>query len=552
MSVKINLVLITSRVLTLLPTFAIALVFLASTLPCFAVDVPPPVASTELPVAPGPFEPSWDSLSKYQCPEWFRDAKFGIWAHWTAQSQPEQGDWYARNMYGESPASNSTYQTHIREYGHPSKVGFKEMDNLWHAENWDPNKLIALYKAAGAKYFVALANHHDNFDCFDSTYQPWNSVKIGPHKDIVGMWAQAARAAGLRFGVTVHAARTWDWFDVAHGADKTGPLAGVPYDGNLTLADGKGKWWEGLDPADLYGPAGAARTPEARAAYDRKFYNRTIDLVTKYHPDLLYFDDGILPLNKEPGNYGLKIAADLYNSNIKLNGTNEAVMNTKGIGSQMRKALLLDIERGKSNKIDPLPWQTDTCIGQWHYARAKFESHSYKKASEVIPTLADIVSKNGNLLLNIPVKGDGTIDADEIAFLQEMAKWFAVNGEGIYSTRPWKIYGEGPAADADSSNTKASKSDVSKTPFTSQDIRFTSSKDGQTLYAIVLGWPADGKVAIKSLAHGAPNYDGEIGNVQLLGSDKKLAFTRNGSALSVTLPTERPCDIAYILKITHG
>ena len=204
------------------------------------------------PIAAGKFGPSWESLAQYRTPEWFRDAKFGIWAHWTAQCVPGEGDWYARKMYQESDAADSTYQSHIRRYGHPSKVGFKEMDHIWKAENWDPEHLVGLYKAAGAKYFVALANHHDNFDCFDSTHQPWNSVELGPKKDLVGGWEKAARAAGLHFGITVHAARTWSWFEVAQGADTKGPLAGVPYDGKSTKADGRGQWWEGLDPQDLY------------------------------------------------------------------------------------------------------------------------------------------------------------------------------------------------------------------------------------------------------------------------------------------------------------
>ena len=515
---------------------------------------PPSPAPTPLPLAAGSYQPSWESLSNYQCPEWFQDAKFGIWAHWGPQCQPEQGDWYARKMYMESAAPNSTYQTHIREYGHPSKSGFKDIDNLWHAQNWNPDQLIALYKAAGAKYFVALANHHDNFDCYDSAYQPWNSVKIGPHKDMVGGWAKAARAAGLRFGVTVHAARTWDWFDVAHGADKTGPLAGVPYDGNMTVADGKGLWWDGLDPADLYGPAGAARTPEAHAAYDVKFYNRTIDLIHKYNPDLLYFDDGFLPLRNEPGDYGLKIAADYYNTNVKLHGDNEAVMNTKGIGAKERKALVLDIERGKREQADPLPWQTDTCIGHWHYDRSVFNNHSYKKISDVVPLLADIVSKNGNLLLNIPVRGDGTIDEDETAFLKEMAAWMAVNGEGIYATRPWAVTGEGPSTlpTASEKNKYGGQKDTTTTPFTAEDIRFTTTKDGKTLYAIVLGWPTDGKVTVKSLAKGSANYPGEVGSVQLLGDSQPVSFNRDADGLVVTLPAKKPCDVAYVLKIKPG
>jgi alpha-L-fucosidase len=199
-----------------------------------------------------------------------------------------------------------------------------------------------------------------------------------------------------------------------------------------------------------------------------------------------------------------------------------------------------------------LPWQTDTCIGHWHYDRSVFDHHSYKKAADVIPMLVDIVSKNGNLLLNIPVRGDGTIDEDEVAFLKEMARWTAVNGEGIFSTRPWKVFGEGPstAPVPAEGNRHGGQSDVAKTPFTAEDIRFTASKDGKTLYAILLGWPANGQIAIKSLAAGTADYTDKIGDVQLLGSKQKLVFSRDTAALTVTLPAEKPCDTAYVLKIT--
>ena len=405
-------------------------------------------ASAE-PVADGPFKPDWDSLKQYQCPDWFRDAKFGIWAHWSAQCVPEQGDWYARRMYVKG---DPDYRYQCDHYGHPSKVGFKDIDNLWHAEHWDPEKLIGLYKRAGAKYFVALANHHDNFDCYDSKYQPWNSVKIGPKKDIVGTWAKAARDAGLRFGVTVHAARAWNWFEPAQGADKDGPLAGVPYDGKLTKADGKGTWWEGLDPQDLYAQNHApGQKPDA--AYCTKFYNRTIDLINKYQPDLLYFDDDYtntgLPLYDADPTVGLQIAAHYYNSNRQQHdGKLEAVLNAKKVSPDKRGCVVLDIERGGARDLQPQPWQTDTCIGDWHYERAIAERHGYKKSGAVLRTLADIVSKNGNLLLNIPVRGDGTIDDDEVKFLEEMAAWMDVNGEAIFGTRPWAVYGEGPSTTA--------------------------------------------------------------------------------------------------------
>ena len=295
------------------------------------------------PIMKGKFEPSWESLGQYQCPEWFRDAKFGIWAHWSAQCVPEQGDWYARKMYIEG---DPDYQYQCEHYGHPSKVGFKDIDHIWHAEHWDPEKLMELYKQAGAKYFMALANHHDNFDCFDSKYQPWNSVKIGPKKDIVGLWAKAARKNGLRFGVTVHCSRAWSWFEPAQGADKKGPLAGVPYDGKLTKADGKGQWWEGLDPQDLYAqnhkpgtklvwdwdPKKGSSVPDQ--AYCDKFFNRTKDLIDHYNPDLVYFDDTVLPL-WPVSDAGLRIAAHYYNENMKRHdGRLEAVMTTKGLNER--------------------------------------------------------------------------------------------------------------------------------------------------------------------------------------------------------------------------
>ena len=501
---------------------------------------PSEAASTETP-ASDPFQPNWASLTQYQCPEWFRDAKFGIWAHWTAQCVPEQGDWYARSMYEEG---SHDYDYQVAHYGHPSKVGFKDIDHLWHAEQWDPEKLMGLYKAAGAKYFVALANHHDNFDCFDSKYQPWNSVALGPKKDIVGTWAKVARKNGLHFGTTVHAARTWDWFDITHGADKTGPLAGVPYDGNLTQSEGKGLWWDGLDPAELYGPAGAARTDKAHQAYREKFYHRTLDLIDSYQPDLLYFDDSVLPLYDEDPSIGLRIAAYHYNASLKRHhGKLEAVLNGKGLNEEQQKAMVHDFERGRSEKIVPHPWQTDTCIGNWHYDRSVYDRHGYKTPEQVVKMLVDIVAKNGNLLLNIPVRGDGTIDPDEVAFLHGMAAWMAVNSEAIFGTRPWKISGEGPVKVRGGGFSEGGEDRL-----TAKDFRFTTKRNA--LYATAMAWPTDGKYLIGTLATTAPGLVGKIKSVALLGSPEKLTWAQSAEGLVVTLPTQKPCDYAFVLKIT--
>ena len=507
---------------------------------------------------PASFHPSWDSLRGYVAPAWFRDAKFGIWAHWSAQCVPEQGDWYARNMYLQGEPQ---YEYHCRTYGHPSSVGFMELDHRWKAEHWDPDALMRLYKAAGAKYFVALANHHDNFDNYDSSHHAWNSVKVGPRKDIVGGWARAAREHGLRFGVSNHSAHAWHWFQTAYGYDGEGPLAGRRYDAaRLTKADGRGTWWEGLDPQELYtgpnivipdGIRGAAAVRQWHEQHDRpwnenpppqnprfvrQWFLRCKDLLDKYRPDLLYFDDTGLPL----GQTGLDIAAYYYNASRRWHdGKLEAVLNAKGLTPEQVPALVEDIERGVSDAIRPLPWQTDTCIGEWHYSRRLFEQHGYKSAATVITRLCDIVSKNGNLLLSIPLRGDGTIDADEREVLEQLAAWMSVNGEAIFGTRPWRTFGEGPTRVAAGmfAEDKAGS-------FTGEDIRFTVK--GDALFAIALGRPASSHLLLKSLASSQP---GSVERVEMLGMNAPLRFSRDAQGLKLELPQNLPGTHAIAFKI---
>jgi alpha-L-fucosidase len=512
-------------------------------------------------IATGPFKADWNSLTNYQTPEWFRDAKFGIWAHWGPQCEPEEGDWYARNMYIPGQAD---YNLHISEYGHPSTNGFKDVIHEWKAAKFDPDKLLAFYKANGAKYFMALAAHHDNFDNFNSKYQPWNSVAVGPHKDLIGGWAAAARKNGLRFAVSVHSSHAWSWYEVAQGADKDGPFAGVPYDGKLTKADGKGLWWDGLDPQDLYAqnhtpgkklvwdwdPAQGSSVPDA--AYQLKFFKRVKQLWDDYQPDMIYFDDDVLPLHGVTDDIGLNLAAHFYNSSIQLHGRNEAVMNNKMLNDMQREAMVYDIERGKASGILPLPWQTDTCIGSWHYKLERFLKHEYVPASTVIRMLADIVSKNGNLMLSVPLNRDGQPDADEIKIVSDIGAWMKINGDAIYSTRPWKIYGEGPSTVVAEKGQFGGQAVEQKKPFTAEDIRFTQSKDGRTLYAIVLEIPKDGRVTVKSLASGSANWPGKIGSVQLVGGSwwsSRLKFTRDENGLHVSLPEKFDGKIAFALKI---
>ena len=518
------------------------------------------VSTTNEPVTPGKFQPTWDSLHQYQCPDWFRNAKFGIWACFGPQNVPEDGDWYARNMYVEGSRQN---KYHVANYGPPSQFGFKDVIHVWKAENFDAEKLVALYKKVGAQYFFVMANHHDNFDMYDSKYQPWNSVNVGPRKDIVGDFAKAAQEQGLRFGVSVHAAHAWSFYEIAQSSDKTGPLAGVPYDGKLTKADGKDKWWDGLDPQDLYAQnhtpslkfsnansihaqwnwENGASIPDQ--AYCDKFYNRTIDLVHKYKPDLIYFDDDALPL-WPVSDAGLKIAADFYNFNMQQHdGKLEAVLFGKMLSESQQKCIVRDIERGASNKIEDQPWETDTCIGNWHYDRSLYDKNRYKSAKTVIQMLCDIVSKNGDLLLNIPVRGDGSIDDKEQDVLAGIGAWMDVNKECIFDTRPWKVFGEGPASEGAALSAQGFNEGKGK-PFTAADVRFTTK--GDTLYAIVLGMPKQ-DIAIKSLGTAAKLLDKTIGDLTLLGSSEKVEWTQTADALTIKLPVKIPNDIAIVFKL---
>jgi alpha-L-fucosidase len=510
-------------------------------------------------IATGPFTPDWDSLQNYKVPEWYRDAKFGIWAHWGPQCQPEHGDWYAHLMYIEG---SDDYKYHVEKYGHPSKFGFKDVINEWKAENWNPEQLVSLYKNAGAKYFFALANHHDDFDNYNSSYQRWNSTKIGPKKDIIGGWAKAAKNNDLKFGVSVHAAHAWMFYETSQSADKNGPFTGIPYDGNITKQSGKNTWWDGYDPQELYaqrhtpglsgGPqwdwSHGASVPDKK--YCEKFFNRTIDLINKYDPDLIYFDDTILPLYPI-SDVGLRLAAHLYNTNIKRNkGSLEAIITGKILNEQQRKCMVWDIERGQSNHIEPLPWQTDTCLGDWHYDRRIFERKGYKTPKTVIHTLIDVVSKNGNLLLNVPVRGDGTIDSEEMGIVEGITAWNKQNGECIFGTRPWKIFGEGPASEGINSLAAQGFNEGKGKPFSGSDFRFTTK--GNTLYAIALGLPPDGKAVIKSLKSDSIYYPEKIGHIKLVGIGEGLSFNRTNEALIIDLPDNLPNQVAYCFKVIPG
>jgi alpha-L-fucosidase len=510
------------------------------------------------------YEPTWESLAQYkQAPDWFRDAKFGIWAHWGPQCEPGQGDWYARGMYEEG---SGQYNWHVKNYGHPSQFGFKDVINKWKADQWQPEKLMALYKRAGAKYFFALGNHHDNLDLWDSKHHNWNSVNMGPKKDILAGWEKAARNNGLYFGVSIHSAHAWTWYETAQRSDKNGPLAGVPYDGKLTKEDGKGKWWEGYDPQELYAQNHALSAVSSdngkihsqwnwgngasvpTEAYFQDFLDRNIDMMDKYNPDLVYYDDTALPL-WPVSDVGLKAVAYYYNKSVENhNGKNEAVVFGKILNSQQKDCIVWDVEKGAPDNIQDKPWQTCTCIGNWHYDINVYNRDGYKSAQKVLFMLIDIVSKNGNLLLSVPVRGNGTIDEKEEKILNDIAAWMDVNSEGVFGTRPWTIYGEGPSTEVVNPMKAQGFNEDKVGKMGEGDFRFVAK--GNNLYVHVFKIPENGVVKIKALGNNSGSLMGNIAGVSLLGTANEVNYKQEDDALVVEMPKGVKNAISYVLKVT--
>ena len=477
--------------------------------------------------ASGQFQPDWNLISQqYRTPEWFRDAKFGIWQHWDPQSVPEYGDWYARGMYQQGSAQ---YNYHVAHYGHPSQFGYKDITHLFTCSQWDPDALVKLYvQQGGAKYFVALANHHDGYDNWNSTYQPWNSTTVGVKKDVIGLWAQSARKYGVPFGVTVHSCPgpTWDVFmPVRYGSDSTGPLAGVHYDGWTTAADGTGKWWQGMNPVDLNGPVHQADSTYVHSdssPFVRQYYYRTDDLITKYHPDLLYFDNGLAaPDDWDMPDQAKVMAANYYNKSIQWNGGKlNVVLNLKRVPANWQQGLVADLERTTASGIQNYPWQTDTSLGDWHYYAPNPITTT---APQVIQELVDIVSNNGNLLLNVPQHGDGHLDQQAIQIVQDIGSWLNINGEAIYGTRPFAVSTEG-------------------------NVRYT--RKGGIVYAISLAWPQNNTLTLTTPKKGSP-YIGNVTRVELLGHSGTLSFTQDSNGLTIQAPSGQASSPAYAFKITQ-
>jgi len=469
----------------------------------------------------GPFRADWESLQKYEVPEWYKDAKFGIFIHWGAYSVPAfSSEWYPRNMY--EPGFDA-YKHHIATYGPQDKFGYKDFIPMFKAEHFDPSAWAELFNQAGAKYVVPVAEHHDGFAMYDSGLSDWTAAKMGPHRDVIGDLSKAVRAEGLHFGVSSHRVEH-DFF--------LGVGRKIPSDVN--------------DPkyAAFYGPAQVGvinwGTPVGNdftyvsSEWANDWLARGVELVEKYHPDIVYFDWWIGQASIRPNL--VKFAAFYYNRSLKY-GDHVGVINYKDYAMQEHSAVL-DLERGQLGDIRPLYWQTDTSVSNksWGYIK----DDTFKSPEFVVHQLIDIVSKNGNLLLNIGPRSDGTIPEEVQQVLLDVGAWLHANGDAIYGTRPWRIYGEGPTKVA-----AGSFHDTDTTRYTAEDFRFTTK--GNVLYAIGLGWPTNGEVVIHSLASTIGTE--HVQSVSLLGSDAKLQFEQRTDGLHIRMPAQAPAKYAYALRM---
>jgi len=470
----------------------------------------------------GPFCPDWETLRRFEMPQWYKDAKFGIFIHWGPLSVSEiVNEWYPRNMYQKS---DPAFEAHIKKYGPQDKIGYKDLIPQFKAEKWDPTEWARLFKQAGARYVVPVAEHHDGYAMYDSALSDWTAIKMGPKRDIIADLSRAVRADGMHFGTSFHRAEH-NWF----------------FDGGRTFRS------DVNDPkyASLYGPAHTWLLDSKQMLLNDwtyvspEFANdwlaRASELVEKYNPDLVYFDWWIGQPSFRPN--VTRFAAYYYNyaAEHKI----PAVINIKDYALDWN-AGARDFERGMREDIEPRHWQTDTSISNlsWGYLK----EDQFKTPEFIVHQLIDIVSKNGNLLLNIGPRADGTIPDEVRSTLLEIGAWLNQNGEAIYDTTPWTVYGEGP--------TKVQAGfgkDKDTNPYTAQDFRFTAK--GDKIYTIQMAWPTDGRAAIQSLGSShRPNL--KVTNVELIGSNAKLEWRQTDNALEITLPSTAPGKYAHAFRIT--
>jgi len=469
----------------------------------------------------GPFQPDWQSLANYQAPDWYRDAKFGIFIHWGLYSVPAYGnEWYPREMYLEGSSIN---KHHVATYGPLTQFGYKDFIPMFKAEHFDPQAWAKLFKDSGARYVVPVFEHHDGFAMYDSDLSDWTAKKMGPHRDLAGEIALAVRAEGLHLGASSHRIEH-DWF----------------------LEGGRKQDSDVNDPkyAAFYGPAhprlgddGAALAEDwtyVSPAYAKDWVARNAEIVQKYHPDLIFFDWWIGQPSVRP--YVAEFAAYYYNESSKRGPV--GIINSKLVDMQKTSAVL-DIERGQLSSILPEAWQTDTSVSNksWGY----IENDTFKTPEFIVQQLADVVSKNGNLLLNIGPRSDGTIPQPVQEVLLDVGAWLKVNGNAIYGTRPWTSFGEGPTkVEAGSFH------DTQTKPYTAQDFRFTTNRE--TLYAIEMAWPKEGEAVIHTLSSDVVGAR-KVNSVSLLGASAELTFTQRADGLHIRVPAEAPGKYAYVYRI---
>ena len=502
--------------------FALVVSLLALAVPTHAQDghVAEAVHQVDAVVARGPFAAQWSSLEKFQVPGWYLDGKFGIFIHWGVYSVPAFGnEWYPRNMYR---PQDKTFRHHVETWGPPWSFGYKDFIPLFKAEKFDAREWARLFKQAGARYVVPVAEHHDGFPMYDCSFTDWCAAKMGPKRDVVGELAEAVRAEGLVLGVSSHRVENW-WF---YG------------EGMKLESDVRDRRFAGL-----YGPAqDRERSEKGETPPTREFLDdwlaRSAELVDKYQPQLVWFDWWIA----QPAVHGhlQRFAAYYYNRGAEWG--HEVAINYKKHGGDSfpDTAGVLDVERGQLANLRPLYWQNDTSVSKnsWGYVT----NQQYKDVDSLVDDLVDIVSKNGCLLLNIGPRPDGTIPEPEQKMLREIGAWLSVNGEAIYGTRPFSVFGEGPTVVAE-----GPFSDTKRQPFTPADVRFTTR--GEWLYAVVLAWPADGKLTLRALGQSQTALKGEVRTVELVGSQAKVRWRRDQSGLHVELPKTPPSDYAFALRI---
>jgi alpha-L-fucosidase len=526
----------------------------------------------DLPIAPGPFAPTWVSIEKNYpgTPDWLRDAKFGIWVHFGPQSAGQSGDWYARKMY---VPGTKAYETHLKNYGHPSESGYKEVLRDWNPSKFDPAALTEIYKDAGARFLMIQGVHHDNFDLWNSHYQPWNSVNLGPKRDLIGEWAKVCRAQGMRFGVTFHHEYTWWWWQTAFGSDTEGAKAGVSYDGNLTLADGKGEWWEGLDPRRLYGidlreykgvtkaayspwnppPAGIfSRHLEYGKWYATQWALRMMDVVDQYSPDFIYTDGtDQQPFSGGGTGTGIKadamqtVIADFYNRTLARRGK----VDTFSIVKFRKKTngTVTTEEFGLPDHIrTDQAWIGETPVGDWFYA----PGFTYDSGM-MIHYITEAASRDGNAAICISLLPDGSLDEGSRKMLKGVGVWMRRNGEGIYGSHAWKIPGEGEMVNGKLKQLPGGslRKQHADFKFSPQDFRFTVGTNG-SLYACCLTVPApDTQLKITSLGTDAKYLEHPVKSVKLLGHDSALEWKQEADALVITCPNSMPFETSVVFKV---